>query len=101
MNISQHIVKVHKIGRNDERYANLLVNSTTVPKCYTKIAQGRSEMFTGLELEQAKASNEKDILSQQKCLNQLNKLRKEVVRLKSLVKDSDENDKESRRHCRN
>ena len=53
MNIAQRINGVHKISRNDPSYIELVQNSRTIPKCYTKEDQGKRVKLTSDELRDA------------------------------------------------
>lgn len=56
MNISDHLMKFHKLDKTSTSYHHNLTNSPTVPKCFTKYVEGELQALKGEELEEAKSS---------------------------------------------
>ena len=89
MNISQHIAKVHKVDRKESRFAHLIAKSETILKCYTKIENGKTVQLSGKELEDAKSKFESSVSEQSHTLNDLKKLREEIINYKKKIEEAD------------
>ena len=88
MNIAQHINGVHKISRNDPSCIELVQNSRTIPKCYTKEVQGKRVKLTSDELCDAEIEHASEVESQQRTLGELKLYRDKMKELRRILNES-------------
>lgn len=89
-NISDHIIKTHKISKEDDSYKNLILNSNTIPRILTKCIDGVTVELEGEELASAKSTNGENLSSQIKTLNTLKHLRSEIEKIEDSIKKETE-----------
>ena len=88
MNIAQHINGVHEISRNDPSYIELVQNSCTIPKCYTKEVQGKRVKLISDELRDAEIEHASEVESQQRTLDELKIYRDKMKELRKILDES-------------
>lgn len=88
MNMTDHIKNTHRISKSDPKYNQYIMNSDTIPKCYTKHMGNKRVQLSGEELKEAKKKYESDISTQNELLNNLKELRKRISSLEEKLKSS-------------
>lgn len=79
MNLSDHLVKVHKLDRLSPGFKETIRDSPTVPKCYTKIVHGHTVKLAGEELKEAKRAYDGTVDLQSSDLERLKHLKEKMA----------------------
>ena len=89
LNLPDHVNKFHKISRTDAIYDNLVRDPPTIPRCYTKNADGKVVLLQGKELEEAQDKFSEKVELQLTDLEIRRNLREDMDKVREVLKKSE------------
>lgn len=96
MNISQHLCKTHKLNSKDLSFKQHIIDSITIPKCHTKIVNGKAIELSSVEIN--KINEEMPQIGQQQAtLSKLKDLREQMEKKARELKEIDQSPSSSDR----
>lgn len=75
INMSDHLLKTHKISKSDTKYKSLIYEANVVLKLHTKLKDGKIVKLEDQELEEVKKRYGEEINSQTETLTKLKEIR--------------------------
>ena len=88
LNLPDHLMKTHKLNRNDPNYAHYVRSPEVIPKCLTKKENGQTVKLSGEELKHREQVLEPKLTSQFETHEKLVILRKKIDLLTKKIEEN-------------
>lgn len=89
-NLGQHLQEFHEQKKGSVIYEDFLENAELVPKCYTKMENGKAVLLKGGELESAREIYQAEIEKQTGNLQVLKSSRKKIELLRDEIRNEEQ-----------
>ena len=96
LNLPDHVNKFHKISRTEASYDHLVRDPPTIPRCYTKVLEGRIVELEGIELKEAKIKFGDEVKEKETDLDLRRGLREVIGRIREELKTANGIDRENK-----